>query len=127
MCTFLDVYVEKTNISFETSVSWKPTFTGQYLRWESFSPHKGKTILSFALVHRALMICIKRRLNEEIERIKKILLSNDYSNNLVSTQISMKIAQFGTLWLCKVRFGPEKCCMYLRVSCKGKPFANLEK
>ena len=30
---FLDVYVEKTDIGFETSVYRKPTFTGQYLRW----------------------------------------------------------------------------------------------
>ena len=30
--TFLDVYVERTNIGFEISVYRKPTFTGQYLR-----------------------------------------------------------------------------------------------
>ena len=29
---FLDVYVERTDIGFETSVYRKPTFTGQYLR-----------------------------------------------------------------------------------------------
>ena len=29
---FFDVYVEKTDIGFETSVYRKPTFTGQYLR-----------------------------------------------------------------------------------------------
>ena len=33
---FLDVYVERTNIGFKTSVYRKPTFTGQYLRWEFF-------------------------------------------------------------------------------------------
>ena len=32
---FLDVYVERTDIGFETSVYRKPTFTGLYLRWES--------------------------------------------------------------------------------------------
>ena len=35
---FLDVYVERTDIGFDTSVYRIPTFTGQYLRWESFSP-----------------------------------------------------------------------------------------
>ena len=39
---FLDVYVERTDVGLETSVYWKPTFTGQYLRWESFSPLKRK-------------------------------------------------------------------------------------
>ena len=37
---FLDVYVEGTDVGLETSVYRKPTFTGQYLRWESFSPLK---------------------------------------------------------------------------------------
>ena len=39
---FLDVYVERTDIGFETSVYQKPTFTGQYLHWKSFSPLKRK-------------------------------------------------------------------------------------
>ena len=108
---FLDVYVERTDIGFETSVYRKSTFTGQYLRWESFSPLKRKISLISTLVHRALMICIKRRLNREIERLKKILLGNDYPKNVVNAQITGKIAQFSTL----KRFGPEKCPVYLRV------------
>ena len=42
---FLDVNVERTVTNFETSVYRKPTFTGQYLRWESFSPTKQKQTL----------------------------------------------------------------------------------
>ena len=42
---FLDVYVERTDVGFETSVYRKPTFTGQYLRWESFRPLKRKISL----------------------------------------------------------------------------------
>ena len=42
---FLDVNVKQTVTGFETSVYRKPTFTGQYLRWESFSPTKQKTNL----------------------------------------------------------------------------------
>ena len=64
------------------------------------------------------MICTKRRLNEEIERIKKLLLDNGYPKN-----ITKKIAQFSTL----KRFGPEKCPVYLRVPWIGKPSTNLEK
>ena len=47
---FLDVYVERTDIGFETSIYRKPTFTGQYLRWESFSPFKRKISLISTLV-----------------------------------------------------------------------------
>ena len=73
---FLDVYVEKRDIGFETSAYQKPTFTGKYLHWKSFSPLKRKISLISTLVHRTLMICTKRRLNSETERIKKILLDN---------------------------------------------------
>ena len=69
------------------------------------------------------MICTKRRLNEEIERIKKILLDNGYHKSIINTQITKKIAQFSTL----KRFDPEKCPVYLRVPWIGKPSTNLEK
>ena len=121
--SFLDVYVERTDIGFETNVYGKLTFTGQYLRWESISSLKRKINLISTLMHRALMICIKRRLNGEIERIKKILLDNGYPKNVINTQIATKIAQFSTL----KRFGPEKCPVYLRVPWIGKPSTNLEK
>ena len=65
------------------------------------------------------MICTKRRLNGEMERIKKILLDNGSPKNVINTQIT----QFSTL----KRFGPEKCPVYLRVSWIGKPSTNLEK
>ena len=69
------------------------------------------------------MIGTKRRLNEEIERIKKILLDNGYPKNIINAQITKKIAQLSTL----KRFGPEKCPVYLRVPWIGKPSTNLEK
>ena len=40
---FLDVLVEKSPFKFITSIYRKPTFIGQYLRWNSFSPRKRKT------------------------------------------------------------------------------------
>ena len=43
---FLDVNVEQTVTGFEASAYRKLTFTGQYLRWESFSPNKQKTKLN---------------------------------------------------------------------------------
>ena len=54
---FLDVLVERHDSEFLTSVYRKPTFTGQYLRWNSFSPQKRKINLIGTLVHRAFMIC----------------------------------------------------------------------
>ena len=34
---FLNILVERTALGFETSVNRKPAFSGQYIRWESFS------------------------------------------------------------------------------------------
>ena len=50
---FLDILVERTELGFETSEYRKPT-----------------------LVHRALVICTKNKLKQEIDFIKKILLGN---------------------------------------------------
>ena len=74
-------------------------------------------------MHRALVICTKRGLNGEIQRIKKILLDNGYPKNVIYPQIAKKIAQFSTL----KRFGPENCPAYLRVPWIGKPSTNLKK
>ena len=60
---FLDVLVERHDSEFLTSVYRKRTFTGQYLRWNSFSPQKRKINLIGILVHRAVMICSKSKLN----------------------------------------------------------------
>ena len=120
---FLDVYVERTDIGFETSVYRKPTFTGQYLRWESFSPLKRKISLISTLVHRTLMICTKRRINGKIERIKKIFLDNGSLKNIINVQIAKKMAQFSTL----KQFGPEKCPVYSRIPWIGKLSTNVNR
>ena len=120
---FLDVNVKRTDNGFEISAYRKLIFTGQYLHWELFSALKCKIGLIFLLVHRALMICIKHKLNEEIARIKKILLAQWLLKNIVNAQIAKKIAQFCTL----KQFGTEKCHVYLRVPGIGNPSTNLEK
>ena len=120
---FLDVNVERTTTGFETSVYRKPTFTGQYLCWESFSPTKQKTNLISTLVHRVLMICTKSKLNEEIKHIKNILLDNGYPESIIDCNISKKIAQFSM----PKRFGPENCPVYLRVPWIGKASIGLDK
>ena len=119
---FLDIHFERTETNYETSVCRKPTFTGQYLRWESFLPMKRKTGLVSTLVHCALKICSKSKLKEEINRIKEILLENGYPEAFVLKQISKKITQFYT----PKRFGPDKCPVYLRVSHTGKTLLTLE-
>ena len=115
--------MDQTVTGFETSVYRKPTFTGQYLCWESFNPTKQKTNLISTLIHRALMICTKSKLNEEIKHIKNILLDNGYPESIIDSNISKKIAPF----FMPKRFGPEKYPMYLRVPWIGKASIGLYK
>ena len=75
------------------------------------------------LVHRALKICSKSKLKEEINRIKEILLNNEYLEDFVLKQISKKITQFSR----PNRFGPNKCPVYLRVTYTGKAALTLER
>ena len=120
---FFDVFVERAKASYETNIYRKPTFTGPYLRWESFTPIKRKASLVSTLVHCALMICSKSKLKGENNRIKEILLDNGYPKEFVLKQIWKKITQFSN----PKRFGPDKCPVYLRVNFTGKASLTLEK
>ena len=106
----------------QLSVCRKHTFFGQYIRWESFSSRKRKTNLIATLVHRALMICTKNKLKQEINFIKKILLDNGYPEDIVLKHISKRITQFSTV----KPFGPEKCPVYLRAPWIGSASQQLE-
>ena len=119
---FLDVHDEHTKGSYETKVYRKPTFTGQYLRRESFTPIQRKVNLVSTLVHLTFKICSKSKLKEEINRIKEILLDNGYPEDFVLKQISKKITQFSR----PKRFGPDKCPVYIGCSEK-KFFWNFKK
>ena len=66
---FLDVKIEKENGQFLSSIYRKLTFTGQYIRWDSFGPSKCKTNLIETLVHRALLICSKSKLHQHLDSI----------------------------------------------------------
>ena len=78
---FLDVLVEKSNEGFLTSLFRKPTFGGQYFRWDLFGPTKRKTNLIETLVHRALMICSK-------SNISSILRNNGYPESIIQIIMS---------------------------------------
>ena len=120
---FLDVLVEKSNEGFLTSVFRKPTFTGHYFRWDSFGTTKRKTNLIETLVHRALMICLKSKLQRELENISSILRNNGYPESIVQITISKKIALFNR----KPKEGPQKCPVYLKLPWIGKISLNFEK
>ena len=119
---FLDVLVEKNDHEFVTSIYRKPTFTGQYIRWNSFCPMKRKTNLISTLVHRALVICSKSTLENELSNIRSILINNGYPEAIINTVITKKINQF-----CRpTQFGPKKCPVYLHLPWLGNVSMRYE-
>ena len=120
---FLDVLVEKSPSTFITSIYRKPTFIGQYLRWNSFSPRKRKTNLILTLTHRALAICSPERLPSELDKIKSILLTNGFPEHVINSFMAMKMKQFHAL----PKFGPEKYPVYLRLPLLGSVSTRFEK
>ena len=120
---FLDVLVEKNASHFLTSVYRKPTFTGRYIRWNSFSSSKRKTNLICTLTHRALAICSPEKLQPELDKIRFILLNNNYPDYIIQSSISKTITQFNK----PSHFGPKKCPVYLRLPWLGSILNKSEK
>ena len=109
--TFLDVLVEKEGTGFLTSVYRKPMFTGQYIRWNSFSPKTRKISLIKTLVHRALMICSKTKLGSVLDKIKQLFIENGYPTDVLLSCINQKLANFAAelnVWSREVPSIPER-------------------
>ena len=88
---FLNILVEKHKTGFITSVYRKPTFTSQYMHWNSFSPIKQKINFVATLVYQALFICSSSRLQAELDIIRSILVANGYPNHIITSTFSKKI------------------------------------
>ena len=85
---FLDILVEKTNDSFNSSLFRKKTFTGLYTDFASLSPNWFKTNLVSSLLYRAFNICSSyANFHNEIVRIKSILAKNCFPRSLVDRVI----------------------------------------
>ena len=120
---FLDVLVERHDSEFLTSVYRKPTFTGQYLLWNSFSPQKQKINLIGTLVHRAFMICSKSKLEPEFGKIRSTLLENGYPEHAINSAFNRKLQQLNSNPVHTVK----KCPVYLHIPGIGNVSMKFEK
>ena len=120
---FLDVLVTKSTNNFTTSVYRKATFTGEYIRWNSFGPKTRKTNLIATLTHRALKICSKSSLQQELDTIKSLFLKNGYPESVINARISKKILQFQKHPI----EGPQRCPVYLKLPWIGETSVIFEK
>ena len=120
---FLDVLVEKCNTKFLTSVYRKPSFSGQYNRWDSLGSKSRKNIFIGTLVHRALAICLPSKLTQELDFFRLILCSNGFPENVINSRIKRKIEEFKL----PPKEGPEKCPVYLKLPWIGNISTTFEK
>ena len=80
---FMDVKVFRGTQRFTTTVYRKPTFTGVYTRWDSFSPTDQKIALIRSLTLRAKRICSAEHLDDEILVLQSIFAKNGYPAPIV--------------------------------------------
>ena len=76
---------------------------------------KRKTNLISTLVHRALFICSKSTLQNELFNICSILINNSYPKAVINAIITKKINQFRR----PMQLGPKKCPVYLHLPWLG--------
>lgn len=121
---FLDVQIEKdlNDQKFVTSIFRKDTFTGLYVKWESFCSKRRKVNLVSTLTHRAILLCSSTRLDAELNNIRKILGDNGYPSSLVNSIIESKLKSVS-----QSQFGPAKCSVSLHLPFIGNPSYRFEK
>ena len=102
-------FVTKPINRFITLVYKKPTFTGQYIYWDSFGPKQRKTNLIDTLTHRALKICSESTLKHELDNIRSIVVENGCPEFLIDSRIFKKLLRFQQ----NAKEGPKKCPVYL--------------
>ena len=111
---FLDVLVTREKDGhISTSVYRKPTFSGMYLRWDSFVPKQYKRGLVFGLISRAWKICSDfDKFHHEMLFLKNVLVSNGYPSTFFESCLNKFLTRMHT-FTSDVVFGPEKKCVVL--------------
>lgn len=81
---FLDFLFMRKEGKFTSSVYRKPTFTGIYTNFHSFTPQSYKQGLIYTLLHRIVSICCNyETILIEIGKLRTILMMNNYPNNII--------------------------------------------
>ena len=81
---FLDVKINKTENSFQTSVFRKSTFSGLGLQFNSSIPHHFRTNIISCLIDRAFKICsTELAFTLELKFLKQFFLGNNFPINFI--------------------------------------------
>jgi predicted GIY-YIG superfamily endonuclease len=126
---FLDVLVSRSddgNIS--TSLYRKETFSGLYLKFDSFVPHHFKKNLVSGLLNRTWKICSSREIfNKELDTIKNLLKSNGFPSKFLNRQIQRFLRLKLSTNFKFPNFGPEKKTIFISLPFCGQNSTKLNR
>ena len=108
---FLDVLVTRLDDGcLSTSVYRKPTYSGLYMKWDSFVPKQFKRGLVFGLISRAWKLCSNHKIvHDEFCFIKDVLVANGYPVSFIDSCINQFLTRhFSTSQTSEPIFGPIK-------------------
>ena len=116
---FLDVKCSRrSDGSVKTSVCRKPTFTGLYSSFYSFTPRSYKVNLVKTLTSRAYKICTPDTLESELCFIRNVLTDNGYPPFFIDRHMQVRQPVLKPL-------GPEKKPVHVRVPFIGDKAASF--
>ena len=118
---FLDVKVRRVVDGIETAVYRKPTFTGLYTPWDSYSPTRYKINLVRSLVHRAQRICSPATLMAELDFLRSVFLKNGYPGHVLDQVVTPTNTARDRI------VGPRPCPILIRLPWIGKKSGELLK
>ena len=107
---FLDVLVTRNNGCLSTSVYRKPTYSGLYLKWDSFVPKEFKRGLVYGLISRAWRICSSYEIaHMEFTFLKDVLVANGYPASFIDKCVQQFLARhYNASEPNEPTFGPQK-------------------
>ena len=108
------------NGTISTSIYRKPTFSGFYLKWNSYVPKQFKTGLVNCFFNRAWKICSNSDLfHQEIKFIKSILAANGYPSKFLNSYTN-RFLKAKTSDQTKNQFGPKRKDIFIKLPYKGQ-------
>lgn len=108
-----------------TSVYRKPTFTGLFTNYNSFTPLLYRLSVFKCLIYRAFQLCSNwSQIHDEISYLKSLLLRNAYPLWILDSIVKRSINNFLNS---RRQFGPNKERIYVGLPFRGKSTENLRR
>jgi hypothetical protein len=124
---FLDVLVTRQdNDTVSTCTYRKSTFSGLYLKFDSFVPSCFKRSLIYGLISRAWRICSSEELFQlDLQYIRHLLAANGYPNRVVNKCVKDFLYKKHKTSSDSPCFGPEKKPVYMCLPYSGNNSTKL--